>query len=435
MTTSRRRFLAGLGATCVAAPLLPILNASGQEALFPKRLILFFTPHGTIWDAWMPTGSGTDFALGPILKPLERHQKKLVVLSGIRMEDVGVGAPHTKGLPLLWTGSKLIEDMTFTREDGSGGMYYGWNGGPSVDQVIAKTLAGQTPYASLELGLRSGGTNPASRMIYSAPQRPLEPETDPWAAFTRLFAMQSDRQIKERLSAVDLLRAELGRIKPKIAKEERLKIEAHTDAIDHLEKRLQTRASACAGPVLGAAQNPNDNALTEGVTDSQMQVITSALACDLTRVASFQYAFGDNDNASYPWLGISDGHHTLSHEPETNLDAKAKLIQIYTWYAEKFAVLLDQLDGVPEGDGTLLDNSMVIWGSELGTGLSHSFAPTPFVAAGGGAGAFKTGRFLEFGGQASHNRLLVSILRAFGQDVDTFGDTDTSKGELDGFLV
>jgi hypothetical protein len=433
-TTSRRSFLTGLGAACVTAPLLPILNASAQEARFPKRLILFFTPHGTIWDAWMPTGTTTDFTLGPILKPLEKHQKKLVVLSGLNMQDVGVGAPHTKGLPLLWTGSKLIEDMTFTREDGSGGMYYGWNGGPSVDQVIAQSIGGATPYPSLEFGLRSGGSNPASRMIYSDAQRPLEPETDPWAAFTRLFAMAGEAQIAERLSAVDLLRAELARIKPRIASSERLKIEAHVDAIDHLEKRLQTRAKACAGPSLPGAVNVQDSANAQVVIDAQMQIITSALACDLTRIASFQYTIGDNDDSAYPWLGFSDGHHTLSHEPDSNLDAKAKLTQIYTWYATKFASLLDQLDAIPEGDGTLLDNSMVVWGSELGTGNSHSFAPTPFVVAGGASGAFKTGRWLDFGGKADHNRLLVSMCRTFGlSDVDTFGNTDAGSGPLPGF--
>jgi hypothetical protein len=247
--------------------------------------------------------------------------------------------------------------------------------------------------------------------------------------------MNSDRQIKERLSAVDLLRAELDRLKPKIAKPERLKIEAHVDAMNHLEKRLQTRASACAGPMLGDALNAQDNALTPQIVDAHMQIITSALACDLTRIASFQYTLGDNDGASYPWLDITDGHHTLSHEPETNLDAKSKLVKIYTWYAEQFALLLDKLKAVPEGDGTLLDHSLVIWGSELGTGLSHSFAPTPFVAAGGAAGAFKTGRFLEFGGEVDHNRLLVSICRAFGVEMETFGNTDPAKGELPGFLT
>ncbi len=432
--SSRRSFLAGLGAACVTAPLLPILNASAQEARFPKRLILFYTPHGTIWDAWVPTGTTTDFKLGPILMPLAKHQKKLVVLSGLNMQDVGVGAPHAKGLPLLWTGSKLIEDMTFTREDGSGGMYYGWNSGPSVDQVIAQSLGNATPYPSLELGLRSGASKPSNRMIYRDAQRPLEPQIDPWAAFTRLFAMVDEAQIAERLSAVDLLRAELARIKPRIASAERLKIEAHVDAINHLEKRLQTRATACAGPTLPASVNAQNDANTEAVIDSQMQIIASALACDLTRIASFQYTIGDNDNGTYPWLGISDGHHTLSHEPESNLDAKAKLTQIYTWYASKFARLLDLLDAIPEGDGTLLDNTMVVWGSELGTGVTHSFAPTPFVVAGGASGAFKTGRWLDFGGEVDHNRLLVSICRTFGlSDIDTFGNTDVGSGTLPGF--
>ncbi|HEX4339421.1 MAG TPA: DUF1552 domain-containing protein [Polyangiaceae bacterium] len=436
LSLSRRAFLSGLG-VAAASPFVPILNASGQEALSPKRLILFYTPHGTVKNAWTPTGSATNFTLSPILKPLERHQKKICVLSGINMQDVGVGAPHTKGLPLVWTASKLIEDMTFTRADGSGGMYFGWNSSASIDQVIATKLAPPTPYKSLEFGVRSGGSNPASRMIYADAQKPLAPATDPYSQFTRLFAMPNVQATSERLSAVDIMKAELARMRPRIASEERPKVDAHVDAIASIEKRLRSKAVACAGPTTGAKIDPNQIANTPTIIDLQCSLIASAFACDLTRFASLQYSIGDNDGYPYPWLGITDGHHDLTHAGDDDTVAWGKVTQIHTWYADRFANLLDLLDAIPEANGkTVLDNSFVVWGSELGKGNTHSFKSTPFVVAGGASAAFATGRYLEFNEQLDHNRLLVSICHAFGlTDVDTFGNTDVGHGPLPGFLT
>jgi hypothetical protein len=434
--SSRRAFLSGLGVVA-ASPFIPLLNASGQEASSPKRLILFYTPHGTVKSAWTPTGTTTSFTLGPILKPLERHQKKICVLSGINMQDVGVGAPHTKGLPLIWTGSKLIEDMTFTRSDGSGGMYYGWNSSASIDQVIANRLAPPTPFKSLEFGVRSGGSGPASRMIYADAQKPLAPATDPWSQFTRLFGMPNGQATAERLSAVDIVKAELGRLRPRVATEERIKLDAHVDAIASIEKRLKSKAVACAGPTVGTKLDAGKIDNTPTVIDLQCSLMASALACDLTRFASLQYSIGDNDGYPYPWLGITEGHHDLTHAADDDTASWDKVTQIHTWYADRFANLLDLLDAIPEANGkTVLDNSFVVWGSELGKGNTHSFKSTPFVVAGGASAAFTTGRYLEFGEKLDHNRLLVSICHAFGlTDVDTFGNADVGHGPLPGFLT
>jgi hypothetical protein len=432
---SRRAFLAGLGALA-ASPFIPILNASGQEKLFPKRLILFFTPHGTIKDAWTPTGSEKKFTLSPILKPLERHQSKIVVLSGINMQDVGVGAPHTKGLPLIWTGSKLLDDGTFTREDGSGGPTFGWNSSASVDQVIAAQIGSETAYRSLEFGVRAGGSNPASRMIYTDAKVPLAPATDPWAQFDRLFVGRSDATTAERRGAIDLVRAELTALSPRIAAAERFKIAAHLDAVRNVEKRLQAKSVLCAGPMLSAKVDAGAIENTETVIEAQFDLIAASLACDLTRVASLQYCFGDNDGYPYPWLGITEGHHELTHAADDDQASWDKVKTIHTWYSEKFASLLDKLAAIPEGDGTLLDNCLVVWGSELGKGNSHSFHSTPFVAAGGASGAFATGRYLEFNEMLDHNRLLVSMCQAMGlSQIDTFGNTDVGKGPLPGLLA
>lgn len=166
-----------------------------------------------------------------------------------------------------------------------------------------------------------------------------------------------------------------------------------------------------------------------------MDLIAASLACDLTRVASLQYTVGDNDYGTYSWLGITrEGHHPLTHAGDSDVQAKEDLTKIYTWYAERFAYLLDKLDAVKEGSGTLLDNTLVIWGSELGKGNSHSFDNTPFVVAGGAGGRVRTGRFLQFN-KVPHNRLLVGALNAFDVQTDTFGKTDTGKGPLTGLLA
>jgi Protein of unknown function (DUF1552) len=432
---SRRKFLASIGAGAALAPFIPLLNASGQEQSFPKRLLLFYTPHGTVKKAWTPTGSETNFTLGPILAPLQSHKQDIVVLSGINMQDVGVGAPHTKGLPLVWTGSRLLDDGTFVRADGSGGPTYGWNGGASVDQVVANAIGQGTPYRSLEFGVRSGASNPASRMVYSAAKQPVAPAIDPWSQFTRLFAGHSDAQSSERLRGIEVARAELMKIQAKISSAERDKIDAHLSALASIQARLQSKAALCRGPMLAAKVDASVVENTPLVIESQIALITAALSCDLTRVASLQYTVGDNDDAPYPWLNISDGHHDLTHAGDSDTSSWNKVIQIRTWYSQMFAKLLDELAAVPEGDGSLLDNTLVVWGSELGTGNTHSFKSTPFVVAGGAAGAFATGRYLEYNETLDHNRLLVAICQAMGlSSVNTFGDTDVGTGPLPNFL-
>jgi hypothetical protein len=437
---SRRALLAGLGASAALTPLRPLLEARGADAA-PVRLIFWFTPHGTVYDNWKPTGGQSDFALSPILKPLEPFRSKINVLDGLKIQADGVGAPHTKGPPLLWTASPLNADMTFTRPDGSGGMYYGWNSAASLDQVILDKLDPATPYRSLEFGVRSGGNHPGSRMIYTASAAPLAPETNPWAAFKRLIGdigKNTDElaRIKaERKSVLDVLAGELSGLQARVSAADKKKIDAHLDAVREIELRLQNSTISCQGPVLGNEVDSNKSSNTPVVMDAMISLMASSLSCGLTHFASMQYRVGENDGGYlYDWLGITDlEHHLMTHEPDSNMTARGELTKIYTWYTQMFAKLLAKLDAVPEGNGTLLDNSLVVWGSELGKGNSHSFEKVPFVVAGGAGGKLKTGRFLQFNG-VEHNRLLVSVAQLMGvPEMTQFGGTDTKSGGLSGF--
>jgi hypothetical protein len=440
---SRRALLGTLGTSAALSPFIPLLNAQGQEAQ-PLRLILWFTPHGTIYDNWKPAGGQTDFTFSPILKPLERHRAKVNILDGLKIQDVpdGVGAPHTKGPPLLWTASPLNKDMTFTREDGSGGMYYGWNSAPSLDQVLLNQLNVTTPYKSLEFGVRSGGSHPGRRMIFTGSETPLAPETNPWQAFDRLIGdigkttgeLEAIRA--ERRSVLDVLDGELVSLQGKVSKADKLKIDAHLAAVREVEMRLQNSPIACEGPVLGNEVDSNLASNTPVVMDALISLMAASLSCGLTQVASMQYRVGENDGGYlYDWLGITSlEHHLMTHEPDSNATAKADLSKIYTWYTEMFATFLDKLDAIPEGNGTMLDNSIVVWGSELGKGNSHSFEKVPFVVAGGAGGKLPGGRYLQFD-DVLHNRLLVSVAQLMGvPEMDKFGTTDTGSGNLTGFV-
>ena len=432
--TSRRSFLRGLGSAAALAPFMPVLDAYA-DGTAPTRVVFLFTPHGTIRENWLPSGSETSFTLSPILAPLARHKERLVILDGLNIIDDSVGAPHTKGSPLLWTASPLLEDTTFSRDDGDGIYYYGWNSAESIDQHIARALTQETPYRSLQFGVRSGGNHPGHRMSYVGPAAPLAPEDDPYAMYDRLFNAGSSAgsiasQLARRRSILDLVSADLGRIRSKVPSADQDKLDAHLAAIRDIEYTLDTSV-VCEPPTI-ATDLTTAMGDVPRVWQAQWQMLARALACDMTRVASMQFAVAENDHTLYEWLGIDyEIHHLITH---SNTDeAKADLSILYAWYSEQLAYFLDLLDAIPEGDGTVLDHTLVVWGSEIGRGWDHSFDLVPFVVAGGGNGAWPTGRFLDAGG-VEHNRLLVSIARAMGVDIDTFGGTDPSVGGLPGLL-
>ncbi len=450
----RRSFLKALGLSAAASPFLPLLNASGQQATAPKRLLLFFTPHGTILENWRPSGSGTNFTLGPILQPLQPYKNKLVVLGSMHMNAADpVGAPHTKGLPLLWTGSKLLNNGTFQRPDGSGGFTYGWNSAPSVDQVLIDKIQPDTPRSSIELGVNTYSKHPANRMIYRGAEYPMEPYNDPSTAFNSLFAgVQSGsgsggtqeppavtRLRQERQSVIDLVKGELDSLSKDLAVVDRHKLDAHLTAVRELEKTLvpptnnMPTAAVCTVPDIGAAVNSGQIANRPMLMKQQCDIVAGAFSCDVARFASIQFSVGDNDANPYPFLGLNDDHHMSSHG-ESDPTIRANRTTINKWYAEQFAYLLGRLNAIPEGDGTVLDNTMVVWGSELGDAQNHGFSDVPFVVAGGGAQGVKVGQFLNAGGEF-HHRLLVSMCHFMGRtEMNTFGNMDPGSGPLAGLL-
>ncbi|MEY4583358.1 MAG: hypothetical protein RL701_8061 [Pseudomonadota bacterium] len=439
---SRRSILASMGASAALAPFIPLLNVSGQDATIPRRVVLFYTPHGTVWNQWRPGGSGENFTLSRILKPLEPFQKKIAVIDGLGIRADGVGAPHTKGPALLWTASPLVDDGTFQRGDCSGGCSFGWNSGPSFDQVIAKRLKGATRFASYEFGVQPGGGFPGAHTIYAAAGQPVPSHQDPAAAYKELFAdamlpvEQTDKLSARRALTFGLLNNEFSALESRVASADKPKVQAHREALNQLQMQLSQPQAQCQAPAKpDAAARPKDAAdSVPWLTDRNIELLASALTCDLTRVASLQMRLGENDGFPYRFLGVNDEHHITSHD--TSAAKQELLAKIYTWYADRFGFLLKLLDGVPEGDGTMLDHTLVIWGSELGTGANHDFSNVPFVVAGGGKFGVKTGQYLKTGANMYHNRLIVSAMRYMGlNDVNTFGKTDQETGPLAGLGI
>jgi hypothetical protein len=413
-----------------ALALFPWLRAAAAPT--PMRLLLVFTPHGTVWDQWRPTGGETNFTLSPILQPLAAHQDRLVIVDGIEMKSgTDYYIPHTYTMPLLWTGSPIDTTTSeFCREDH--GQCFGWNTGVSVDQFIASNLGGTpTPYSSIELGVGCGGLHPATRMIYTAPGMPRSPLDNPETAFNTLFGtispdqLQAEKDARRRKSVLDTAIGDFSSRRAVLSAKDKLRLDAHADSIRELELTL---TAVCDAP--GAPVDVN----SETAMDRQSDLIASAFGCGLARVASFQLRIADNDNTLYPWVGLdAGGHHTMSHDSQAA--AQATLAQLYRWYSERIAHLLDRLAATPDSDGrTVLDNTLVIWGSELGRAWDHDISNVPFVFA-GATDLLNGGRYLS-GSVISHNRVLVTACHAMGlTDVNEYGSLDTGSGPVPGVLV
>jgi Protein of unknown function (DUF1552) len=444
MTFSRRDF-AKLVGTGVVASALRGFEAQAQAMQIPRRVVLFFTPHGTVWNQWRPQGTvtTTNFTLNTILKPLEAFKSKLNLIEGLGLPPDGPGAPHTRGPAVLFTGSGLADDATFSRSDCSGGCSFGWNTSQSVDQLIATRLGNATPYGSLEFGVRSGGGFPGSHISYKAAAQPLPPLQDPGVAWQQLFAGRSNtdaqraRTLARRLNVLDAVNSDLNALQGKVSRADSVRLDAHASALSDLQRALTGSNAACTPLAKFPAKTTSATDWRPWAIDRHSELVAASLACGLTRVASVMFRPGENDGGSegiYDWLGQTTEHHLSTHD--SGADAQARLTAIYTWYAQRFAYLLQKLDAIPEDDGTMLDHTMVVWGTEIGEGATHDISNVPFVVAGGGKAGLPGNRYLRFPAGSRHNRLLVSMAHFMGQtDVSKFGLADTGSGPLTGLLA
>ncbi|HVZ35262.1 MAG TPA: DUF1552 domain-containing protein, partial [Polyangiaceae bacterium] len=409
---TRRQFAQLFAGACTALPLLESVgwaqsagtSSSGTSAAgastAPQRLILLFNPNGTITDHFWPqtaaSGTGpatvTDFQLGEILKPLASYQSRMLLLKGI---DISVadqsgagypGGPHQKGLGGLFTGSAL---QTGKMADGDGSLA-GWANGPSIDQAIVQALNPPTLLPSLELGVRAIASDVMGRISYSGPGAPVPPMNDPRDVFQRLntgFASELDGPDQatardQRRMVMAAVQAQYKLLRGRVSSTDVQKLDEHADFLNGIVRRLDygiRPGPACIQPgeppVLGI-DTPTD---MPSVMQLQMDLLALALACDLTRVASVQFSTAINA-IPFTWFTSADSTaegHNLSHRGPSDTDATNQLVQRHQWYASQVAYLLGKLAAIPEGNGSVLDNTLVVWGNELSVGNTHSHKSIP----------------------------------------------------------
>lgn len=433
---SRRRFLQGLGGLTVAVPLLQVVPGRRARAAenYPKRLIVFFNPNGTLKERWSPSGTETEFALPEILRPLERHKRRLVITDGIDMpvSEEGPGGPHNRGMASLLTG-EIIREGPFPDGDGR---LAGWAGGISIDQFVARELGAQTRFTTLELGVRALDNEPRARISYLGPDQPVPPENDPHNVWQRLFApMDADPEVMRKLlvarrSVLDVVRGDFARLNRKLAPEDRHKLGQHFEAVRDLERRLGlsvpggggggSSGGVCLRPEIPPEMDVGAESEFERIASLQMDLAVMSLACDLTRVVSIVFSTALNA-LRFTFMGMHDQDgHSLSHAGDASLELQDQWARMLTWYTDQFAGLLDRLEAIPEGEGTLLDNCLVLWCNELSRGNTHSHDDMPFILAGGAGGALRTGRHLVYD-REPHNNLLLAVAQLMGVEANSFG--------------
>jgi hypothetical protein len=430
MKPSRRDFLGAASVAAALSPFVPFLNreAVAQAGAGPVRVMLLFTPNGSVpSEYWPQPGAGeADFTFKPgsITEPLAPFRSKLIFPRNMKRPRGG-GGGHESAFRTQWTGAG---------QTGSGGGFGGYAKGPSVDQIIAKALpAGQTTFPSLQFGVQHDGpgANPTvlTSMTYSGANQPLPPESNPYTMFNRLMLgsggaptgisqEQLDRVRLRKKSVLDLVREDLRALAPRIDRSDRIKIEQHADGLTSIERRLNNPMNpvgggSCGGKPARAGIDLKANDSYPELLGIQSSLAVAALACDRTRVASLQWSRSFSQ-VRHTWVGVSDEHHTLSHK--TSAADQQKKFKIERWYGERMAELLRQMDTIPEGGGTLLDNTMLIYCNDLSEGAPHSVSPAICYVAGRAGGKIRTGttgRLLEMGNY-DFTQLLLTACHVMG---------------------
>ena len=429
---TRREFLIRSGISATAANFalnLPSLLGSSLTPQPKQRLIILFSPNGIIPKHFWPDPDGESLELKRILKPLEPFKDQLLTMHGICNRIKGDGDGHMRGMGCLLTGIELFPGDS----QGGSDTPAGWSQGISIDQFIKNRLqaneATQTRFGSLEFGVMvPERADIWTRMSYAGPNRPVAPIDNPYQMFDKLYGKSENRALLA--SVLDDLTDDFKQVEKLISAEDRRLLRDHVEMVREVERELQTEKRLGANAkTLGHAVPqlpPNVNEENDNlplICRMQMDMLVGSLAADFARIATFQIT-NSVGQPRMKWLDINEGHHQLSHEPDSNLEAYEKLIKINTWYCQQVAYLAKRLQQTPEpsGNGNLLDHTTILWTNELGKGNSHTRNNIPFVFVGGGLG-WKTGRALDFGA-VTHNRLLISLCQAMGQPVDTFGNPD-----------
>lgn len=443
---SRRTVLRGLGVT-VGLPfmdaMVPALRASRVGAASPAlRMGFVYVPNGImdLRGEWTPKGEGTDFEFSDINKGFEPYREHVTVLSGLahvngRPGGDGAG-DHARAGATFLTGARPVKTEGL-----------GIRAGVSADQIAARELGKHTQFGSLEVGIEeasvAGGCDSGYSCAYTntiswrTPSTPNPVEDNPRRLFERLFGDgestdSADRlaSLREQRTILDFVRGDLARLRADLGAADRRKLEEYVHSIRDLERRID-RAEAQSDMPLPKVDRPGGvpgNFTAHAKLMIDLQVL--AFQADLTRVTTFMIG-REGTWRSYPDIGVPDAHHAMthhSHDPEKI----AKVILINKHHVAMFAYMLERMRSIPDGDGTLLDHSMLVYGSSISDGNQHLHHDLPILLAGSGAGRVRTGRHLRYARETPMTNLLLSMLDLAGAPTEQLGD---STGRLEGLTT
>ena len=442
---SRRTMLRGLGAA-VALPLLdamvPALSAARRTAANgPRRMAVVYTPNGMMMNDWTPVGEGADFAVSRILTPLARHRGRMLVLSGLAdrygwpQADEGTG-DHARASGTFLTGVHI------KKTEGAD-----IRAGVSMDQVAAEVLSQETQLGSLELAIESveflGGCDAgyscayANTISWRTPTTPLPMMNDPRAVFERMFgvsdttdaAVRVARMRKER-SILDSVAEDAVILRGTLGTHDAVKLTEYLDAIRDAERRIEL-AEAQGERQLPLVDRPSGIPSTfEGHARLMFDLLTLAFRTDMTRVATFMLG-REVSGRAYPEIGVPDSHHPVSHH-QYDPEKLEKLSKINTFHVEQFAYFVDRLSEIGDGDRSLLDNSMLLYGSGISDSNVHMHDDLPLVLAGGGGGTIQGGRHLRYPKDTPITNLFLSMLDRMNVPVESIGDSTGRVEHLSG---
>ena len=434
----RRTFLRGLGAT-IALPLLDAMmpssvTAVARAAAAPvRRLGFMYMPMGCDLPRWTPPGT-TLAELSPTLQSLRPFVDQLTVLSNLELKNAYPGTHATSNAAFLSAAKAKWTESTD---------YYL---GTTVDQIAAQQIGGQTLLPSLELSMdllqMVGQCDNGYACVYqnnlswSSPTTPLPAEAHPRIVFERLFGdggTAADRRaaLKKRASLLDWVRDDITRLQNQLGPEDRARVGQYLDTVREVERRIQKAETATADDQLPDLDRPTGvPAAYADHARLMLDLQVLAMQADVTRVMTFQLA-RETSNRTYPEIGVPDPHHPLTHHGN-DPDKIARMAKINAFHVSLFAYYLEKLKATPDGDGTLLDHSLVLYGSGMGNPNIHDHVNLPILLAGGAAGRVKGGRHIKYAEPTPLANLHLTLLERVGVRMDAFAD---SKGTIDELLA
>lgn len=431
---SRRMILRGAAGAALALPALESLRAHAGPVVVPKRFIGVYHANGVFTPDWFPTNVTTEttFDLGPTHAALAPFRSKLLWTHGVDLAVAmtGPGEQHQRGLGALLTGQKLGEGV-FVGNDGT---HAGWAQGLSIDQALVPIIGLGTRVPSLQLGVHTIERDVSGALSYSGADQPLLSVNDPAQVFHQLFmdgspaATGADQLKQQRGSVLDGVQAQLAMMSKRVSKADAARLDRHLTLLRELEVRVtQLPPGTCVAPAEPGTMSYDTEGEMPDVTGLMIDLVVAAFRCDLTRVVTLSISDAKNHMAM-PFINVAGDLHNISHYADGD-PLRADLGKRDVWVTQKVAALLTKLSQAQEADGTtLLDDTLVLWGSDVSRGNVHAHDDVPFVLAGGGAG-FRMGRVLQYSSRP-HNDLLLAILQALGSTASSFGDPAACLGPL-----